>query len=141
VTSALLVGALLLPSAGCKKQEEAVKRHVPPAPPAGVKDSLSGYVRYHGIGLASGFVEVFGDSGKSVKGIVMMGGTYTVWDPPRGKVKISVSTKPPAGLSKAPPATTRPGNVIPTRYADPDTSGLSVTIGGGNQTFNINLED
>jgi hypothetical protein len=138
----LIVTALLLAPFGCKKQEEPeVKRHIPPPPPAGVKDSLEGYVRYHGVGLPSGFVRVFGESGDPAEGTVKMGGTYTVWNPPRGKVKIAVSTTPPKSLSKAPPATTKPGNVIPPRYADPDTSGLSMTVSGGKQTFNIDLKD
>src|ERR1700722_19435143 len=90
---ALVLAALLVPM-GCKKEEPAVKMHTPPPAPASVKDSVEGHIRYHGVGLASGFVEFFGESGTTAKGAVMMGGTYTVWNPPHGKVKITVSNKP-----------------------------------------------
>jgi hypothetical protein len=135
-----LPAAILLISAGCTKPAEAVKEHKPPPPPSNVQDSVSGRITYHGVGLASGFVEIVGPDGKSAQGTVRMGGIYTVWDPPHGHVKISVSTQPPTGLSAAPPAK-HSGNKLPERYADPDTSGLTLEVGGGKQTFNIALTD
>jgi hypothetical protein len=132
----------LLALAGCQKEEAPVKFHPAPPPPAHVRDSVEGHIRYHGSGLPSGYVQLYDESGtKVVTGPVMMGGTYTVWDPPHGKVKVAVTTRLPEGLSKAPPPTSRPGVIIPTRYADPDTSGLTFTVKGGKQTFDIYLED
>ncbi len=137
---ALLLAALVLMPLGCKKDPAAVKIHTPPPPPAGVKDSVEGRVEHHGVGLASGFVQFYGESGDPVTGTVMMGGTYTVWNPPRGRVKIAIVTTPPKDVSKAPPVE-RAGNVLPPRYADPDTSGLTFQVTGGKQVFNIALED
>jgi len=137
----LLVSFALVCLSGCKKPVEATpKVHTPPPPPAGVKGSISGRVTYHGVGLASGVVQVFPESGDPAVGMIQMGGTYTVWDPPHGKVKVTVSTTPPTYVSKAPPASSA-GNKLPGRYAEPDTSGLTLTVSGGNQKFDITLTD
>jgi hypothetical protein len=138
---ALMAVLLLFAPLGCKKEAERANEHTPPPVPAGVKDSVEGHIRYHGVGLASGYVQFYGESGDPVTGLVMMGGTYTILNPPRGRVKIAVLSKAPAQLSKAPPATSRAGVVIPPRYADPDSSGLTLAVTGGKQTFDIALED
>jgi hypothetical protein len=138
-TLALLAVALAL--GGCKKPVGATpKAHTPPPPPGGVKSSVSGRVTYHGVGLSSGVVQFFPETGKPAVGMVQMGGTYTVWDPPPGKIKVTVSTTPPSYVSSAPPAPAA-GNKLPGRYADPDTSGLTLTVSGGDQRFDINLTD
>jgi hypothetical protein len=97
-------------------------------------------VTYHGVGLASGVVQLFPETGEPAVGMIQMGGTYTVWDAPKGKVKITVSTTPPAYVSKAPPAPSA-GNKLPSRYADPDTSPLALTVSGAHQKFDITLVD
>jgi hypothetical protein len=140
-TRTLFLAALLLAPGGCNKTSQAgPKLHTPPAPPGGVKSSVSGRVSYHGVGLSSGVVQFFGESGDPVVGMVQMGGTYTVWDPPAGNVKITVSTTPPKYVSKAPPAQGA-GNILPDRYANPDTSGLTFRVTGGQQSYDIVLTD
>jgi hypothetical protein len=137
---AFALAALVLAPIGCKKEEPAVKMHSPPPMPGQVQDSVAGHVRYHDVGLASGYVEIFGENGEKKDGAIQMGGTYTVWNPPHGKVKITVRTKPPNDVSTAPPAK-HAGNNIPSRYQDPDTSGLTFEVVGGKQTFEIILSD
>jgi hypothetical protein len=137
----LLLAAILLASGGCKKPADApVKVHQPPPPPANVKGSVEGRITYHGVGLASGYVQIIGPDGTSAEGAIQMGGTYTVWDPPHGRVRFAVMSQPPAGLSKAPPAK-HTGTHLPERYADPDTSGITLDFGGGRQKFDIVLTD
>jgi hypothetical protein len=138
---ALLVAALLLVPAGCNKDNVPTEKvHVPPPPPTGVKDSVQGRITFRGIGLASGSVEIYGESGKPAAGMIQMGGTYIVYNPPHGNVKIAVNSKPPEYLSKALPAKSA-GNILPARYADPDTSGLTFQVTGGKQINNITLVD
>jgi hypothetical protein len=139
-TSGVLALTLLLAAAGCKKEEVPVKQHTPPPVPANVKNSVEGHIRYHGVGLASGSVQFFGPSGDPVVGTVMMGGTYVVWNAPTGLCKIAITTRPPSNVSKAPPAK-HAGNNLPERYADPDSSGLTLQVTGGKQTFDIVLQD
>jgi hypothetical protein len=137
----VLLAAILLAPGGCKKAADApVKVHQPPPPPANVKASVEGRITYHGVGLASGYVQIIGPDGKSAEGAIQMGGTYTVWDPPLGQVRIAVMSHPPAGLSKAPPAK-HAGTHLPERYADPETSGITLNVGNGRQKFDIALTD
>jgi hypothetical protein len=137
----LLLALLAAGANGCRKAQQPVgKVHTPPPPPAGVKSSVSGRVTYHGVGLSSGVVQFFGEKGDPVVGMVQMGGTYTVWEPPSGNVKIAVTTTPPSYVSKAPTAPGA-GNILPERYADPDTSGLTLRVSGGQQSFDIVLTD
>lgn len=135
-----VLAAVLAVAGGCAKPVETFKVHQPPPAPSNVKDSISGRVTYHDVGLASGYVRIFGADGESADGAIQMGGTYTVWNPPHGHVRITISSGPPAGLSKAPPAT-HSGNRLPERYADPETSGLALDFSGGKKTFNIGLTD
>jgi hypothetical protein len=140
--AALLLTALLLAPAGCKQEAEGpkVQIHTPAPAPSGVKDSVAGRVTYHGVGLASGWVQFYGDSGEPAIGGIQMGGTYRIDNPPRGRVKVTVTAMSQVKVSKAPPAT-HAGNRLPPRYADPDTSGLTFNVLGGKQTYNIALED
>ena len=99
-----------LPPMGCKKEESPIKEHYPPPAQGGVKDSVSGHIRFHSVGLPSGYVEFFDESGHSATGTVMMGGIYTVWNPPRGRVKITVRSYAPTTVSKAPPPLQKPAS-------------------------------
>ena len=82
-------------------------------------------------------------------------GTYFIGDPPKGTVKIAVKGIPgaaPQALPRDPSlgrkkasATCPPSKILdmgvapPAKYASPETSGLTYTVKGGKETFDIPL--
>ena len=124
---------------------------------------LSGKVTY-GDKIVKGGMVTFVVEGKgTVSGSISEEGTYSVTDVPAGQAKVCVDTstmnpaafkpvmkysapkdqKPPDGLSSSGPDRTeleRRYVKIPDRYASMDKSGLSTTVTGGAQTYDIKLD-
>ena len=109
--------------------------------------TLTGKVGLAGKPLPGGQVMVHGEGGKTAAGAIA-DGAYTIPNAPVGPVKVSVRTfapspkvvnptDPNAGKDTGPP----PAYVkIPDKYSDPDKSGLTTTVTGGSQTFDIDLK-
>lgn len=120
--------------------------------------TISGTVSYEGAPLKGGHV-IFLVGGKSFNADIGEDGGYSVSNVPAGEAKISVDTMslarvgqikfkntPPEG-AKAPPGykmadpeeASRRYVAIPKKFADPEQSGLKLTIKGGKQTYEIKL--
>jgi hypothetical protein len=118
---------------------------------------VTGSVTLNGKPLTSGTV-VFHIAGqKAISAAIGKGGTYYLQKPPKGDAKVSVEgvevdqtaekkriAAVPTGGSpdpKNPPQGSPPSKaekvVIPEKYKSPSTSGLSLTISGSAQTFDI----
>jgi len=120
--------------------------------------SVSGQVSYKGTPLKGGNVTFLGADQKSVLSPISEDGRYTLDKVAVGPAKIGVETDslaqiakrpkygPPAGASGdyKPPD---PGDAkrryvpIPKKYADPETSGLTVTVTAGKMNHNIDLPE
>ncbi len=137
---------------------------------AGCKSSgtVMGKVTYKGETVGGGTVIFLAPGKPAVVANIGPNGHYTATGVPTGLVKIGVETtsarpgaepppgmKPPKGVELPPEARNSPiyggggGNSrsggakyveIPGNYADPEKSGLSLTVNGGEQEFNIPLE-
>ena len=122
---------------------------------------LTGKVTIGGKPLSGGNVIVTSEDGKySVQGFINGQGTYSVLEPPLGKVKLAVqtshlkgSTQPKAapgggagkGEGSAGMVLPDPKDIglgytpIPAKYEKPETSGLTAEIKPGDQTHDIEL--
>jgi hypothetical protein len=114
---------------------------------------VTGQVRYKGEPLPSGRVSFVCEGGdRPVLTAEIKNGEYVVSRVPVGQVRIGVATfgvnttpvpnmpeniLPPGGGTGPTPGTFVP---IPSRYGDPNTSGLDYTVGRGKQTHDIDLE-
>ena len=102
--------------------------------------TVKGKVTLAGAPLTAGTVLFMTDSGNAASAEVGEGGEYSAMCPP-GHYKVSVSPPPAPDPLVAPaggqPATSSPP--IPKRYHDLGSSGLSVEIKAGENTFDIML--
>jgi hypothetical protein len=117
---------------------------------------VSGTVTFEGQPLPSGTVLFHAADGRVEHALIAEGGRYAITSTSLGPARITVRSHPtaPAGMpfSGTPPAAeaerTRPTPeqhdgkylVIPLRYLDPETSGLTYTMRDGTQTHNIVLQ-
>ena len=120
--------------------------------------TVSGKVYYKNVALKGGNVTFFtADKSTSLISPIGEDGSYRVENLPVGVVKISVETKslkkranlpknaPPPGMKGGRRETTDPKDLarrfvaIPELFASPETSGLTYTVQGGNQTHDIKL--
>ena len=127
--------------------------------------TVTGKVTYKGEPLAGGTVLFVSEGRGSVSAQIGRDGAYTAEKVPTGTVQIAVETQsvkgsepapqatrqmPPAGLElpkaaeNSPIYKSRAGarryTEIPKKYSDPKTSGLTCTVSGGNQKYDIPLE-
>jgi len=106
---------------------------------------VTGTVTYQGKPLQSGTVQFNGPDNKGDSAVIQSDGTYTAGKVPLGANKVTVTTnaggtglKPPAPLPGMPPV---PEAVaIPGKYGNSETSGLSLDVKAGRQTFDIPLQ-
>jgi hypothetical protein len=115
------------------------------------KASVTGTVTYSGQPLPSGTITFASEAGaKPVKASPITDGKYTITDFIAGPAKVTVlTTPPPSGGGKPPPGapaiavptTAAPGKYvpIPAKYNNPQQSGLSYDVKGGEQTKNFDL--
>jgi hypothetical protein len=109
---------------------------------------VSGKVTYQGKDLTSGTVNFIGPDNKVApdSAIIQPDGTYTAGKVPIGANKITVTTS--AGSAGGlPPQQPLPGMpsvptavAIPGKYGNPETSGLTLDVKPGRQTFDIPLQ-
>jgi hypothetical protein len=101
------------------------------------RSNLTGKVTYQDAALRGGSVSAVStqDTILGASGIIHSDGSFTVQNAPLGPIKISISTE---GLDKFDPDHFV---AIPSRYADPETSGITADIKAGEtNTIEIKLE-
>jgi hypothetical protein len=119
--------------------------------------TISGKVTYQGKPLPYGSVQFISASGLALVGVIESdgSGSYSIPNVPVGKAQISVTCQDPkyADFMKQLSASARDKsiprpkgspdqfNLIPGKYFDPSTSGLSCEVKGGQQTHDITLTD
>jgi hypothetical protein len=122
----------------------------------GGKGTVSGKVTYKGTALKGGRVTFATANKQSMQADIEEDGTYTIPNVAAGPAKISVTTsymKPsrsrryykvpegaPEGLGGGDPNLAKRYVLIPDKYEDPESSGLTYTVKSGPQTFNIPLQ-
>lgn len=110
-------------------------------------NAVSGIVTMGKSPVSGATVTFIGADGKKASGFTNMEGKYTIEDPPKGSVKITLTSlgggggagpvmPPPPKDSPAPPSNTMAS--IPAKYAKPD-NGLSFEVKGGKETYNIEI--
>jgi len=125
----LALGALLLALAasGCSKV-----------------GTVSGKVTYKGEAVPGGFVNFVPESGAQegtvFSSAIDANGYYTATGVPVGPVKVLVQNPGGAPLKSAQGVKPAPRKQYPTRYATPESSDLTLTVGGGSQTYDIDLK-
>jgi hypothetical protein len=68
-------------------------------------------------------------------------GHYLLYNPPEGVMKVGVNMTEYMTFEQAMrPGQTPPKKLIPTQYADPEKSGLTVVVGKGKQIYDIDLQ-
>jgi hypothetical protein len=140
--AALLLALVALAAAGCG------------APSTG---ALRGKVLYDGAPVRGGSVTFHCAGGRSILTGILADGTYAVDNLPPGPARVCVDTReldpaqrkayayePPAGAKKAlPGGGTAPAAAyvaVPLKYADPETTDLTVEVKGGRQTFDLTMK-
>ena len=105
--------------------------------------NLTGKVTYKGENLTIGTVEFYTTEASSpLRAIIGRDGTYRLTEALTGEYRLAIKTprKPPAGRK----AINRPNApepvYVPTKYAKPETSGLSVTLDNEDATHDITME-
>ncbi|MFN3153679.1 hypothetical protein [Bremerella sp.] len=108
---------------------------------------LKGTVSYKGEPLNSGSILFQCDSGPVENAEIQGDGTYTITGLPKGPAKVSVQVSAPPqpgpdGVITSEPGTYEPNPVmIPKKFANVETSGLTVEVEGSQQTFDIVLPE
>jgi hypothetical protein len=113
------------------------------------KSSISGKVTYQGAPVTGGMITATGGKDLSMTIVINPDGTFMSQDVPPGSYKIAVSTDSVAPASAMPgggkdyPA---PGGasaakkvMIPDKFKNPETSGITWTVKSGSQTLPIDL--
>lgn len=123
-----------------------------PPPPAKPVNVVAGVVTYGGEPLWEGRITLLGPDQRVATTLVNKDGNFRIVNPPLGKVQIALSN-PPGGFAArnarpididsplvarcvVPP---RPSVQLPDRLADPDSSGLAITIEPGDQHIALSV--
>jgi hypothetical protein len=111
--------------------------------------TVSGHVRYQGSPLPAGTVTFYGPNYQLSQASIQTDGSYTATKVPLGAVKVAVTTPQPMSknVEKAlqkwkkgwVPPDVNTGS-LPSKYHDPERSGLELTVTGGSQPFEIELK-
>jgi hypothetical protein len=112
----LLIPVLIITSAGCSDNKLL---------------TIQGSVSYKGQPLSAGIVKFYGP-GDSTSMAYVRDGDFIVTDLPPGEYKVSV--EPDTSAKGGKPLK------IPSKYADPNTSGFVFPITGKNRELSINLD-
>jgi len=118
--------------------------------------TLTGHVTHRGKPVIWGSVIVVGPDGNATSGRIQPDGTFTVENVPPAAVNVAVVSRDPAvqhsmeqirgnrnrvapKMWEAPPVDRKQWFPLPTRYEDPQTSGLSVLLSKGTNRHDIEL--
>jgi hypothetical protein len=101
--------------------------------------TVTGKVTLDGAALSLGLLTLHPTRGKAVVALIGPDGTYEVRGVAPGEARLSIATV------ELLPVGARPKKVafveVPEKYHDPDTSGLTVTLGKGPQVHDVALSD
>jgi hypothetical protein len=115
----------------------------PSKPPA---NTVSGTVFLNGKAINYGTVAFYDGNGQQRKSVILIDGSYSVYKPPLGEVRIVVETGPapvpaaPMGGGGGKPIKFEKID-IPPHYSDPEETDLRYTVTPGHHQLNINLKD
>jgi hypothetical protein len=113
---------------------------------------IEGKVRYKNEPLQTGEVH-FIAAGGSGSGAIGADGSYQIYDCPLGEVKVAVVAQKVKDIPATMPVVKDDGNpgdagpppalisLIPRKYNEATTSGISLTVQAGRQTIDIDLKD
>jgi hypothetical protein len=104
------------------------------------KGSVSGRVTLNGAPLPAGVISFHSEVGnREVCNAAVRDGGYSLDGVPTGKALVTVTSTQanPRGDTGSPASLGRAA--VPARYAKPGTSGLSLTVQPGSQTFPVDL--
>ncbi len=117
------------------------------------KGTVSGKVTYQGKALSSGYVTFTADKGPPLHADIQSDGSYRLENVPVGPVKIGVQPKAsqeamraigmprgPKDVDKVKAAVADRETKLPSKYADPNQSGLTYTVTNGPQQHDIDLK-
>jgi hypothetical protein len=119
------------------------------------KAKVVGKVTYKGEAVPMGTVAFYGPGDQVASAALRPDGNYEAIGVPLGEVKVTVTTPPPEDPAAVEKAKTNPMVVrkniadrikvekvvsVPRKYNLPGTSGLSLTVTGGSQPFDIPLQ-
>lgn len=111
--------------------------------------TVSGKVTYRGQEVPAGLVTFYGPDNSVLRARINPDGTFTAERVPAGEVRVSVDVPQPPPVPRTPavpggpvdPRVGLPTVPIPRRYADPNSSGLVLTVHSGAQNYPIELKD
>jgi len=117
---------------------------------SGGTGTVTGTVTYKGKPVPQGIVTFYSPDNRVILSHLQPDGSYAAEEIAVGEVKVSVEA--PQGAPPAPAVPAPPGGpidprtqvkvtLLPRRYADPNTSGLTVKVTSGKQVFPIELSD
>jgi hypothetical protein len=111
---------------------------------------VTGKVRYKDELVTAGSVTFYGPNEQTAIAPINSDGSYKATKVPLGAVKVAVTTPPPVSAAKQKRAREmRKGQgdpsgektvSIPSKYGDPEKSGLGLTVTSGSQPFDIDLK-
>jgi hypothetical protein len=138
---AIVLCAILIPAAGCSKK---------------MGGDVRGTVTLNGKPVTSGTVTLHFDGGNNASAAIGPDGSFQVVKPPRGAAKVTVEPPTAAtgsdlgvggtgievqgglpGSPEQPKTPKAPPVTIPDKYKNVATSGLSLTVTGNTQSFDI----
>ena len=121
------------------------------SPPTTSSNIVTGVVTFGETPVWEGRITFLGPDNRVVSSALEADGSYRILEAPRGKVRVGVSNHPTTSQIAVPSeAIPIPGQatcvvpprhllVLPNRYADPSTSGLTLQIEPGEQRLDIRL--
>jgi hypothetical protein len=124
-----LVAVIVLAGLGCSSK--------------GVKKvTVSGTVSHKGQKLQSGILKFVGPGGAYSAASIQPDGTYIITDVVPGEVKVGIVQGPQSmgdSSGKGPARPPKPRAELPTKYQDPETSGVTYTITDSTSELDIEL--
>jgi hypothetical protein len=116
------------------------------------RGTLSGKVFYQGTALTEGQVSFFPEAGAAVVAPIGADGSYTAKGLPVGPARVAVSPPKNSAIEPMGPEIDRdklrkmmqsgmsqPTWIVPATYANPESSGLTCTVAGGAQEFDVKI--
>jgi len=105
--------------------------------------NVSGTVKFNGKPLSGATITFYDQDKNPVSSAVSPSGAYTITKVRTGKVKVAVAVPLDipfmSSMPGSKPAAPKPGIPLPTKYLDPEVSGLDFEVRQGDQTHDFDL--
>src|SRR4051812_47169973 len=103
--------------------------------------SVKGKVLFRGQPLTTGTVVFYDAANNAPSSPISSDGSFAISKVATGKARIAVVMPMPIALpGEAKAVSLRQVSPVPTKYADPEQSGLTCEVTGGNQTHDLQLD-